>query len=130
MIVVVLALVSMVGAAQNFRANLDESVKPGDDFWEYAVGSWLKANPLDKEHPMNGAFVDLEELNKKHINALIMGCSLSSGLAFSQLPTAYCQKLSPGFTLSSRFSLKFCAAPTILTKASTTTIINFFILPY
>ena len=72
MIVVVLALVSMVGAAQNFRANLDESVKPGDDFWEYAVGSWLKANPLDKEHPMNGAFVDLEELNKKHINALIM----------------------------------------------------------
>ena len=72
MIVVVLALVSMVSAAQNFRANLDESVKPGDDFWEYAVGSWLKANPLDKEHPMNGAFVDLEELNKKHINALIM----------------------------------------------------------
>ena len=72
MIVVVLALVSMVGAAQNFRANLDESVKPGDDFWEYAVGSWLRANPLDKEHPMNGAFVDLEELNKKHINALIM----------------------------------------------------------
>jgi putative endopeptidase len=72
MIVVVLALVSMVSAAQNFRANLDESVKPGDDFWEYAVGSWLKANPLDKEHPMNGAFVDLEELNKKHINELIM----------------------------------------------------------
>ena len=72
MIVVVLALVSMVSAAQNFRANLDESVKPGDDFWEYAVGSWLKANPLDKEHPMNGAFVDLEEQNKKHINELIM----------------------------------------------------------
>ena len=72
MIVVVLALVSMVGAAQNFRENLDESVKPGDNFWQYAVGSWLKANPLDKEHPMNGAFVDLEELNKKHINALIM----------------------------------------------------------
>ena len=72
MMVVVMALVSMAGAAQNFRANLDESVKPGDDFWQYAVGSWLKANPLDKEHPMNGAFVDLEELNKKHINALIM----------------------------------------------------------
>jgi putative endopeptidase len=72
MIIFALALVSMAGVAQNFRANLDESVKPGDDFWQYAVGSWLKANPLDKEHPMNGAFVDLEELNKKHINALIM----------------------------------------------------------
>ena len=68
----VLAFVSMAGMAQNFRANLDESVKPGDDFWQYAVGSWLKNNPLDKEHPSNGAFVDLEELNKKRINALIM----------------------------------------------------------
>ena len=72
MIVVVLALVSMAGSAQNFRANLDESVKPGDDFWQYAVGSWLKNNPLDKEHPMNGAFIDLEEQNNERINALIM----------------------------------------------------------
>jgi putative endopeptidase len=39
MIVVMLAMVSMAGAAQNFRANLDESVKPGDDFWQYAVGN-------------------------------------------------------------------------------------------
>ena len=71
-IAAVLLLVCMAGAAQSFRANIDESVKPGDDFWQYAVGSWLKNNPLDKEHPMNGAFVDLEELNKKRINALIM----------------------------------------------------------
>ena len=80
LIVVVLALVSMAGAAQNFRANLDESVKPGDDFWQYAVGTWLKDNPLDKEHPMNGAFVDLEELNNKHINALIMKYADQKGL--------------------------------------------------
>ena len=39
MIVVMLAMVSMAGAAQNFRANLDESVKPGDNFWQYAVGN-------------------------------------------------------------------------------------------
>ena len=72
MMVVVMALVCMAGAAQNFRANLDESVKPGDDFWQYAVGTWLKNNPLDKEHPMNGAFIDLEEQNNERINALIM----------------------------------------------------------
>ena len=73
MIAVFLTIVSMVaGMAQNFRANMDSSVKPGDDFWQYAVGSWLKNNPLDKEHPQNGAFVDLEELNKERINALIM----------------------------------------------------------
>ena len=72
MMVVVMALVCMAGTAQNFRANLDESVKPGDDFWQYAVGTWLKNNPLDKEHPMNGAFIDLEEQNNERINALIM----------------------------------------------------------
>jgi len=72
LVVVTLALVSMAGAAQNFRANLDESVKPGDDFWQYAVGGWLNTHPLDKEHPMNGAFVDLDEQNNQRINDLIM----------------------------------------------------------
>ena len=72
MMLVVLALVSLAGAAQTFRANLDESVKPGDDFWQYAVGNWLKNNPIDKEYPMNGAFVDLHKQNELRINALIM----------------------------------------------------------
>ena len=70
--VVALALVSMAGSAQNFKANLDESVKPGEDFWQYAVGSWLKNNPIDKEYPMNGAFVDLMKQNELRINELIM----------------------------------------------------------
>ena len=69
---VALAFVSLAGSAQNLKANLDESVKPGDNFWQYAVGNWLKQNPLDKEHPENGAFTDLEELNKNRINAVIM----------------------------------------------------------
>jgi len=80
MIAVALALVSMAGSAQNLKANLDESVKPGDDFWQYAVGGWLKANPLDAQHPMNGAFIDLEELNKERINALIMKYAEQKGL--------------------------------------------------
>ena len=71
-IAVALSLVSMAGSAQNLRANLDESVKPGDNFWQYAVGTWLKNNPLDKEHSSNGAFVDLDEQNRTRINALIM----------------------------------------------------------
>ena len=67
-----MALFSLASSAQNLKGNMDESVKPGDDFWQYAVGSWLKNNPLDKVHPENGAFTDLEELNKSRINALIM----------------------------------------------------------
>ncbi len=69
---VVMALVSVASSAQTLKQNMDTSVKPGDDFWQYAVGGWLKANPLDKQHPQNGAFTDLSELNKDRINALIM----------------------------------------------------------
>ena len=71
-IAVAIAFVSMASMAQNFRANMDPSVKPGDDFWQYAVGAWLKNNPIDKEYPMNGAFVDLEKANELRVNALIM----------------------------------------------------------
>jgi len=69
---VALALVSLEGTAQNFKQNMDPSVKPGDDFWQYAVGGWLKANPLDAQHPENGAFTELYELNNDRINKLIM----------------------------------------------------------
>ena len=72
MMAVALAFVCMAGMAQNFRANMDPSVKPGDNFWQYAVGNWLKNNPIDKEYPMNGAFVDLHKQNEVRLNALIM----------------------------------------------------------
>ena len=50
---VALALVSLASTAQtSMKINMDPSVKPGDDFWQYAVGGWLKANPLDAQHPM------------------------------------------------------------------------------
>lgn len=71
-----LAAVSASAQAQQFasgidKANLDLTVKPGNDFYRYAAGGWMKSHPLDGEHPMNGAFVDLEELNQKRIRSLI-----------------------------------------------------------
>ena len=68
---IALAFVSLTVMAQT-KANMDLSVRPGDNFWQYAVGGWLKTNPLDKQHPENGAFTDLSELNNERINSLIM----------------------------------------------------------
>ena len=33
---------------------------------------WLKANPLDAQHPENGAFTDLYEHNNERINKLVL----------------------------------------------------------
>lgn len=73
-----LAFVSLNAAAQTpalktgiDKANMDLTVKPGDDFYEYADGGWLKSHPLDAQHPMNGAFVDLEEQNNDRIRDLV-----------------------------------------------------------
>ncbi len=53
------------------RNNMNPSVKPGNDFYEYAIGGWRKAHPLDAEHARNGSFIDLDELNQKRILGLI-----------------------------------------------------------
>lgn|SRR5574344_474835 len=53
------------------KANLDVSVKPGDDFFHYADGGWLKTHPLDAMHPANGAFVDLDDQNQIRIRTMV-----------------------------------------------------------
>lgn len=66
-----LSMLATAVFAQNTKADMDLNVRPGDNFYQYAAGGWLKSHPLDAEHSMNGAFVDLDELNQKRINQII-----------------------------------------------------------
>ena len=46
------------------RANLDPSVAPQTDFYDYACGGWMKANPLKPEFARYGTFDELRENNR------------------------------------------------------------------
>ena len=49
---------------------MDLSVKPGDDFYRYANGGWIKNNPLKPEYARFGSFDQLRENNVERLNAL------------------------------------------------------------
>jgi hypothetical protein len=54
------------------KTNMDLTIKPGNDFYRYAAGNWMKNHPLDAEHTDNGAFTDLFEQNQKRIQDIIL----------------------------------------------------------
>ena len=52
-------------------ANMDKSVKPGDDFYKYAGGTWMKNNPVPAKETRWGSFNILRDFNANAINKVI-----------------------------------------------------------
>lgn len=55
------------------RENLDESAKPGNDFYQFACGGWMANHPLTDEYSRYGSFESLNELNLKQLRGLVEG---------------------------------------------------------
>lgn len=79
------AVVAMIMATAAFaqqstpydRSAMDLTKKPGNDFYEYAGGTWMKTHPLDAEHSRYGAFDKIAEDNQEQLRDIICGLAES-----------------------------------------------------
>ncbi|MDE6095740.1 MAG: M13 family metallopeptidase [Muribaculaceae bacterium] len=57
------------------KTNLDPAVKPGENFYLYACGGWMKNNPLSPEYSRFGTFDQLRENAREQLKELITNLS-------------------------------------------------------
>lgn len=57
---------------------MNKSVKPGEDFYEYAIGNWRKNNPIPPSESRWGSFNEVFEHNKKILKDIMLDCSTNN----------------------------------------------------
>ena len=63
----------------DLATSLDPSVKPSDDFYHYADGTWLKNNPIPADQTSWGSFNILTEHNRDALHLILDDCAAHPG---------------------------------------------------
>lgn len=61
------------------NAGKDASIKPGDNFFSYANGTWLKNTPIPADRSNYGMFTFLDDLSKQRTREIIEAAATSGG---------------------------------------------------
>ncbi len=89
--VVLVSVVAITGCSQNKSVeeqkvvkaidivNLDTTVAPGDNFFKYANGGWMKATPIPDEHSRWGSFNILQEETNANLKNIVENAAKESG---------------------------------------------------
>ena len=64
-------------------ANMDRSVKPGDNFYQYCNGDWIKRTEIPPDRSRFSVFATLADVSDKRTAALIEEAAKSGGPAGS-----------------------------------------------
>ncbi|WP_414717331.1 M13 family metallopeptidase [Telluribacter sp.] len=67
------------------KANMDLSVKPGDDFYQYANGTWLKNNAIPAKETRWGSFNVLRDFNINAVKTILNDAANNKNAAAGSL---------------------------------------------
>src|SRR5260370_8285547 len=64
-------------------SNLDNTCKPCDDFFQFAMGGWMKSNPIPPEYSTWGSFTVLADKNQQALRQILEAAEKSGAAAGS-----------------------------------------------